>query len=263
MEQIDAAYVASPPSTHGSYIRLLLESQKHVLCEKPMFLNKSEAKELFEIAKAKGLVLMEAIKTAYCPGFEALFAIAKEGRIGEIRDVEACFTKLVNPNLRELTDKACGGSMTELGTYGCFAVLKLLGCDYENMQFSVQRNEQGMDIFTKVFFTYSDGGKTGLAKAGLGVKSEGELILSGTQGYILVKAPWWMTKHFEVRYEDFNRCDVYDYPFDGNGLQYELRHFLNTIQRKDKKISYDMMQESITLAGIMEQFLATEMGYRK
>ena len=261
-EQIDAAYIASPSFSHGSYIRMLLDGGKHVLCEKPMLLKEYEAKELFAAAEKKNLVLMEAVKTAYCPGFKALLKVAGDGRIGEIRDVEACFTKLVAPGLRELTDRACGGSMTELVTYGCFAVLKILGCDYSNIQFSVQRNSQGMDIFTKVFFEYADGCRTGLVKAGLGVKSEGELMISGTQGYILAQAPWWMTKHFEVRYEDFNRRDVYDYPFAGNGLQYELQYFLERIQRKNADDFNNMKRESIAMAGIMEQFLAAEAEYR-
>lgn len=263
IEQIDAAYIASPSFSHGNYIKRLLECGKHVLCEKPMLLNKDEAKELFAAARQKSLVLMEAIKTAYCPGFNALLEVVNDGRIGEIRDVEACFTKLVNSGLRELTDKTCGGSMTELGTYGCFAVLKILGCDYDRIQFAVQRNEQGMDIFTKVFFEYKDGRRTGMVKAGLGVKSEGELIISGTRGYILVQAPWWMTRHFEVRYEDVNKYERYDYPFVGNGLQYELQDFLQRIQKKSMEFFDDAMQESVVLAGIMEQFLAVEIGYRK
>ena len=262
MEQIDAAYIASPTSTHSDYTRRLLEGGKHVLCEKPMLLKECEARELFAIARARNLVLMEAIKTAYCPGFVALLEVVKEGRIGEVRDVEACFTKLVDPNLRELLDRECGGSLTEVGTYGCFAVLKILGSDYGKMQFAVQRNAHGMDIFTKVFFEYKSGNQTGLVKAGLGVKSEGELIISGTQGYILVQAPWWLTKHFEVRYEDCNKRDVYDYPFEGNGLQYELQYFLNRTQQKNTGDPNDTVQESIVLAGIMEQFLKREAEYR-
>ena len=174
VKRIDAAYIASPTLSHGDYIRRLLERGKHVLCEKPMVLKEGEAKELFRFAREKELILMEAIKTAYCPGFGALLEIIKEGRIGEVRDVEACFTKLTAPGLRELNDRASGGSMTELGTYGCFAVLKILGCDYSDMRFAVQRNECGIDIFTKVFFEYGEDGKTGLVKSGLGVKSEGE-----------------------------------------------------------------------------------------
>lgn len=261
LAQIDAAYIASPTASHGTYIRRLLENGKHVLCEKPMVLNKKEAETLFTFAHKKGLVLMEAVKTAYCPGFQALLETVKEGKIGEVRDVEACFTKLAMPNSRELTDRIYGGSMTELGTYGCYAVLKILGCNFKKLLFAVQRNTDGVDLFTKIFFEYGQG-QTGLAKAGLGVKSEGELILSGTKGYILVQAPWWLTQHFEVRYEDPTQRDFYDYPFVGNGLQYELEHFLNRIQGIPTKEQMTP-QESIALAGIMECFLQAEAPYRR
>lgn len=261
-EQIDAAYIAAPQQTHGGYIRRLLEDGKHILCEKPMVLKRQEAEEFFLTAREKKLVLMEAIKTAYSPGFTALLELVKEGKIGEVRDVEACFTRLANPSSREMTDRQWGGSMTELGTYVCFAVLRILGCDYEKLQFAVQHNKQGIDIFTKAFFTYKDSARTGLSKAGLGVKSEGALIISGTQGYILVEAPWWLTKHMEIHYEDPNRWDEYDYPFEGNGLQYELEYFLKRIRGQQPE-NADAEQESIELAGIMEQFLMSEAGYRR
>lgn len=261
-KQIDAAYIASPQQTHGSYIRRLLEDGKHILCEKPMVLKEQEAEELFRIAKEKRIVLMEAVKTAYCPGFKALLRLVKEGRIGEIRDVEACFTKLADPESRELTDRQWGGSLTELGTYVCFAVLKILGCDYESLQFIVQHNNQGMDIFTKVLFTYKDNVRTGISKAGLGVKSEGTLLISGTRGYILVKAPWWLTRHIEVHYEDPDQYEKYEYPFEGNGLQYELEYFLKRIWGEQPE-NQDSEWESIRLAGIMERFLESEAGYRR
>ncbi len=262
LERVDAAYIAAPSGTHGDYIRKLLADGKHVLCEKPMVLKEEEARELFAVAGKKGLVLMEAIKTAYCPGFRALLETAEDGRIGEVRDVEAAFTKLTARNLREMTDKECGGSLTELGTYGCFAVLKLLGCDYEKISFSVQRNEEKIDVFTKVLFEYPGKGIAGTAKAGLGVKTEGELIISGTKGYLIARAPWWLTRHFEVRYEDADKKDVYDYPFEGNGLQYELGTFVERIKGMPEK-GQVTSGESIALAGIMEQFLNNERKYRK
>ena len=61
-KQIDAAYIASPQQTHGSYIRRLLEDGKHILCEKPMVLKEQEAEELFRIAKEKRIVLMAVHK---------------------------------------------------------------------------------------------------------------------------------------------------------------------------------------------------------
>lgn len=262
LAQTDAVYVAAPPGVHGSYVEKLLRAGKHVLCEKPMVLKQKEAEKLFELAQENNLVLMEAIKTACCPGFQELMKVVKDGRIGEVRDAEATFTKLVKPGVRELVDKEYGGSLTELGSYGCFAVLRLFGCDFEKTRFSVQRSRTGMDIFTKVFFEYPDGRASGIAKAGLGVKSEGEFIISGTQGYIVVRAPWWMTSHFEVRYENPEQRDIYDFPFVGNGLQYELCTFLDRIGGKTGS-GWVTPEESIALAGIMERFLNRESSRRK
>ena len=119
-----------------------------------------------------------------------------------------------------------------------------------------------MDIFTKVFLEYPAGRASGIAKAGLGVKSEGELIISGTKGYIVVRAPWWMTSHFEVRYEDPDQREIYDFPFVGNGLQYELCAFLNRIEGMTEG-SWVTARESAVLAGIMGRFLERERPYRK
>ena len=111
-DSLDIAYIASPHETHYGYIKQALEHGKHVLCEKPMCLSKTQSEELFELAKKNNLVLFEGIKTAYCPGFTKLLGIACGGTIGTIKDVEACFTKLEDDNNRELKDLKYGGSFT-------------------------------------------------------------------------------------------------------------------------------------------------------
>ena len=58
-------------------------------------------------------------------------------------------------------------------------------------------------------------------KVGLGVKTEGNLVISGTKGYAYVPAPWWKTDYFELRYEDQNKNQKYFYKWDGAGLRYE------------------------------------------
>ena len=225
--KIDAAYIASPHGTHASYAEELLKAGKHVLCEKPMCLQGEEATALYQMAEEKHCVLMEAVKTAYCPGFQAMMDVARSGKIGQIRDVEACFTKLTPTNLRELTDVTYGGSVTELGSYVLLPIWKLLGIDYIDVTYQSIYAENGVDTYTKLIFTYEDG--MAMAKTGLGVKSEGQLLISGTKGYILCKAPWWLTKKFEVRYEDPNKREVYEYPYEGAGLQYELEAFKRKI----------------------------------
>ena len=248
---IDVAYVASPHETHYGYAKSALLEGKHVICEKPMALRAAEARELFALARERGLVLMEGIKTAYCPGFQKLLGIACSGRLGAIRNVEACFTKLEGPNTRELTDRAYGGSFLELGSYVLLPIVKLLGEQCESIRFESIRGENGLDLFTRASFCYPNGLAT--ATCGLGVKSEGRLLVAGTKGYIVAEPPWWKTSYFEVHYEDANRVEKYTEAFLEFGLRYEVSDLLNRIGGEPNgfKLSEG---ESVAIAGIMEQF---------
>src|SRR6478735_115722 len=57
INEIDAAFVVTPTSTHFELVKYLLENNKHVFCEKPLCSNDQEAKELTKIAQGKNLVL--------------------------------------------------------------------------------------------------------------------------------------------------------------------------------------------------------------
>lgn len=253
---VDAVYIASPHETHYEYIRDALSHGKHVLCEKPMVLQRGQAEELFAFAKEKGLILFEGIKTAYCPGFHKLLGIACSGIIGSVRNVEACFTKLENPESRELTDAVYGGSFTELGSYVMLPILKIFGKEFREVRFDVIRDEKGLDIFTKTSFRFPTGIAT--ATCGLGVKSEGRLLIAGTKGYIVAEAPWWKTSYFEVHYEDAGKVDKYSETFLGDGLRYEISDFLSMINGSSNSEFKLTRGESATMAGVMERFLEEE-----
>lgn len=253
---VDAVYIASPHETHYEYIRDALSHGKHVLCEKPMVLQRGQAEELFAFAKEKGLILFEGIKTAYCPGFHKLLGIACSGIIGSVRNVEACFTKLENPESRELTDAVYGGSFTELGSYVMLPILKIFGKEFREVRFDVIRDEKGLDIFTKTSFRFPTGIAT--ATCGLGVKSEGRLLIAGTKGYIVAEAPWWKTSYFEVHYEDAGKVDKYSETFLGDGLRYEISDFLSMINGSSNSEFKLTRGESAAMAGVMERFLEEE-----
>ena len=255
-EAVDAVYIASPHETHYDYIKAALEHGKHVLCEKPMVLNKAQAEELFRYARAHELILFEGIKTAYCPGFNQLLGVACSGLIGNIRNVEVCFTKLENPESRELADRIYGGSLTELGSYVMLPILKLFGEDYEDIRFDCVRGKNGLDIFTKVSVCYPNG--IGTATCGLGVKSDGRLLIAGTKGYIIAEAPWWKTSYFEVHYEDPLEVEKYSERFLGDGLRYEISDFLSMINGRKSSEFKLTRSESVALSDIMEQFLKAE-----
>ena len=249
----DVIYVASPHETHYQYVKEALLHEKHVLCEKPFLLERSQAEEVFQIAKEKKRILFEGIKTAYCPGFNKLIDIACSGLIGNIRYIDACFTKLVEKNTRELTDTQYGGSFLELGSYCMLPVIKLFGCEYEDVDFQSIYGPGNIDIFTKASFKYKKGLAT--VTCGLGVKSEGRLLIAGTKGYITVEAPWWKTTYFEVHFEDATRVEKYSERFLGDGLRYEISDLLNQING-DSKSEFKLTRiESVVMSEIIERFL--------
>lgn len=256
VDNIDAAYVASPHETHYEYSRKLLLSGKHVLCEKPAALKKEQVRELIDIAQNNQLVYMEALKTAYCPGYKALIQIAESGRIGRIVEVEAAFSRLTLLNTREYKDDDCNGSFLEFGSYTLLPVLTLLGCEYDDVTFRTVRAQNGVDAYTKAFIEYKDEyiDKTAIVKTGLGAKTEGQLVVTGTNGYILAKSPWWLTKEFEVRYENPGKIERYRFGYEGTGLCYEVREFVHRIKNDDKKTVDISDNISIAMAGVMERF---------
>ena len=250
---VDAVYIASPNETHYDYAKKALESGKHVLSEKPLAFTKAQTKELYDLASRNKLVLLEGIKTAYCPGFQQMMNVAMSGRIGEIKDVEACFTRLADESSRERTDAEYGGSFLEFGGYTLLPVVKLLGMNYKDIRIDSIAGDNGIDLYTKIQIIYENAMAT--SKDGVGVKSEGQLVISGTKGYILAPSPWWLTKKFEVRYENAGKIETYEPTFQGDGLRYEISDFvmkINGISKNGYKLT---AEESIAMSGITEMFM--------
>lgn len=254
LKKLDAVYIATPHNTHYEYAKRALEAGRHVLCEKPATLKHVELEELFHLAKEKQLVFAEAIKTAYAPGFIRMIAVAKSGLIGKIVNVDASFTKLYQEeNTREFSKENGGGSFTELATYPLLAITKLLGTEVVSTQaYSYWSKENDVDLFTKMNLQYKNAIAT--LKVGIGAKTEGDLIISGTKGYVYVPAPWWLTEYFEVRFENQSNNKKYYYKFDGDGLRYELAEFISMIN--NKKGTHKLLPiESLHFSKILENFL--------
>lgn len=251
LKEVDLVYVASPHLTHYEYVKKALLADKHVLCEIPFVLSKGQALELYKLAEERNLVLLEASKTAFCPAFGHIVTLVKSGIIGDVVDVKSSLSKMVPPPTRELDVAQAGGAMTEHAPLTLLAIIKLLGVDWHDVDFH-SRMENGVDIYTKGVINYSHA--TASFTLGIGVKTEGNLVISGTKGYVYVPAPWWLTSYFEVRYEDQTKNKKYFYSYDGEGLRYEIQEFLSMIVN-DRRSCYKLRRrESVAIAEIIEKY---------
>ena len=224
---IQAVYVDTALEEHYMLIKKALQAGKHVLCENPLALNKKELKELLSLAKKEKKLLLSAVKTAFLPAFNQLLKEIDRGVIGEIKEVRATRTSLYKE--KAYSDSFIKqGATNILSSYPSLLVNKVLG-KTKNITFFDQI-EDGYDI-NNLIITKHKKGALGISNVAVGMKSEGDAVISGTKGYIYIPAPWWLTKTFEVRFEDSHKTLSFNYEVEGCGLRYMLAEFTSLIQR--------------------------------
>ena len=255
LDNSDAVYIITSPKYHYRDIRKALEQGKHVLCESPIALSEEECQKLFQLADERKCVLMDAIKTAYSTAYHRMLLQVKTGKIGVPKSIEATCTSIREIDSTDINKmERSWNSISAWGPTALLPVLQIFGTNYRDCRIVTWLdNEQfHYDAFTKIDFCYPE--SVASVKVGQGVKSEGELIISGTKGYIYVPAPWWKTEYFEVRYENQENNRRYFYQLDGEGIRYELVSFARSIEA-GKSMSKIEKNISCNIAGIMEQFM--------
>lgn len=254
LEHVDAVYLLSHPTKHYSQAKLALERNKHVLCEAPVALKVSEADELYSLAETKGCVLMPGIKTAFSTAYYRLVLLVKSGRIGKPISIDSTCTSMrfFNPN-DEKALETDWNSICSWGPVALLPVFQILGTKFNHCELitSFANKAKMYDQFTKVSFIFEDAVAT--VKVAKGIKAEGELIISGTKGYIYVPAPWWKTDYFEIRYENQSENKKFFYQLDGEGIRYEIVNFVKAINRQNKDI-YISPEVSKTIVKVIEGF---------
>ncbi len=245
----DAVYVAVRPEERYRYTREALMAGKHVISESPIAMTRAQTSELFDLAHERDLVLFDSVKTAYAVAFSRLTLLIKSGMIGEIKSIDVtCTTLEVQEWLRKTHYYT---SFTGWGAIALLPILKILGTHYETVNIRTLGGKE--DIYTKVDMTYD--GALATLHVGTGVKSEGDLRVAGTKGYVYVPAPWWKSGYFEVRFEDATKNRPYFYENDGEGLRMELVHFVRCINSHEENF-YMSREVSEAIADMMERFSA-------
>ena len=244
---VDAVYIISHPSKHYEQIKNALNHGKHVLCESPFTLSEKESVELQELANENDLILMDSIKTAYSTAYNRLLLLLKGGKIGDIYSVDATCN-----SIREYDDNSWI-SITAWAPTALLPIFQILGVDYKDKTINslMLDKNSNFDLFTKIDFQYENA--VASIKVANSVKSEGELIISGSEGYAYVPAPWWKTDYFELRFENLENNQKYFYQLDGEGIRYELVAFAKSIEL-NKNNTYIDGDISNAICKIMEDF---------
>ena len=232
LDGVDALYVATHPKKHYDDVKKALEAGKHVICESPIALSSAQCRELMDLAHEKNLILVDAIKTAYSTAYSRLLVIAKSGRIGDIISVDVVCTSLADGAGEEGVDLSLKqNSICAWGPTAMLPIFQLLGTNYRSKSAvtKIIDQELNFDGFSKIDFVYDRA--VASLKVAKAAKAEGELIVTGTKGYIYVPSPWWKTDYFEVRFEDPADNKRHFYQLDGEGIRYEIVAFAKAVEK--------------------------------
>lgn len=248
IENVDAVYIASPYLTHYNYAKMALQAGRHVLCETPFTQTYKETKELYDIAEKKGLTLVLAWKTAYCPSFLKILENIQSGSIGEVVDLATSTTTLLRQGVSTVYNNE---RLAENAIYGILASIKIMGPTCKRVTRFI-REEEERKLYCNMLMEYDE--TIAHVMSGTGVKSESSMVISGTKGYVYVPAPWWKPDYFEIRFENQSDNKKLYFPYEESGLRYEIKHFIDSINLKTSE-EYITKDEILSLARISEKYL--------
>lgn len=250
-EEVDAVYIATLPEKHYEDVKRAILKGKHVICESPIATSREQCKELLDLAEKNRLILIDGIKTAFSTAYSRMLVVAKSGHIGEIVSIDATCT---SNRITNHTDLSCEQkSICAWGPTAFLPIFQLAGTKPLKTEITTKiiDSKLNFDGFTKITFEFEKA--VASAKIAKAAKSEGELIVSGTKGYIYVPAPWWKTEYFEMRFENQNDNKKYFYQLDGEGIRYEIVAFARQISN-GKKNYYVSNDVSLSISSVIEQF---------
>lgn len=85
LPDVAALSISTPPFLHYEMAKAALQAGKHLLLEKPMTLTADEARELYQLAVAKGVVAMPDFEFRFIPAWQLLAEYLAEGYVGQKR----------------------------------------------------------------------------------------------------------------------------------------------------------------------------------
>ncbi len=242
-DMVDAVYISTPHPFHYPCAELFLRAGKHVLCEKPMCVNASQAERLKVIAKENGVFLMEAMWTRFLPAIREAYKIVEEGKIGSIRGLEAdfCYASTPEEEAKLFQNEMAGGALLDVGVYGLHFASIFLG-DAPLAINATAHIEKGVDIHTNIQMQYTDGAIASISSA-IGVEKPRNAYIYGSKGYIYLPNFYGATElHIHIDGEDSKILK----PCLGEGFEEEIYEACACIDAG--KIESDLLPLDKTIA---------------
>ena len=251
-KEIDAVYVASPNSLHASQSIQMLKGGKHVLCEKPIASNQREFEEMKKVALEKRRILLEAMRSVYSPGFQAIREnLHKLGKIRRVSFQYCQYSRRYDNFKKGIIENAfnpalSNGALMDIGVYCVHPLVSLFGKPEKVISSSLKLSN-GIDGAGTILAEYPD--------------FQGELLYSkitdsrvpsqiqGEEGSLVIREI--PDPQEVVLYYRDGRTETLEIPRTENNMVYEIREFLRLI--REKRYSHEYLENSQMEIELMDE----------
>jgi predicted dehydrogenase len=249
---VDIVYIATPHNSHAELSIAAMRAGKHVLCEKPLAVNRLEVQRMIAVAKEEKVFLMEAFWSRFNPSIEEALTRIENGDLGEVNYVNADFTFYRDDpdDSRMLSAELAGGSLLDMGVYPVFLSYVVLGKP-EEIHAIGRHHTTGADLQTAAIFKYEHA----VANMMSGFKSQSDMRarICGTKGSIFIDPIWHETQSYEFLDNRTGNIEKHLLPTKGKGFTYEIEECTDCILQGRLESKKWSLQDSLNLIMITDE----------
>ena len=254
---IDVVYVATTHNFHHANARLALEHGKHVLVEKPLTVNATQAADLEQLARERGCFAMEAMWTRFLPAWQVLRERIAEGTIGEVRHVDVTFGGIVPPHYEErLTEPGLAGGVTlDMGVYPISLLSFVIGERPRDIESMMRTSTSGVDEIACYLFRFPSGCLSTISTS-FRLRMPEHAAFHGTRGYIqypLFQRGNTFTIHHHEGTGEVREAETVQADHEGNGFVYQVREVARCVAAGALESEIMPMAESVEILRVIDR----------
>jgi predicted dehydrogenase len=198
-DEVEAVCIALPNHLHAEWTIRCAAAGKHVLCEKPLAVNRAEAERVVDAVRKAGVFLMEGFMYRCHPQTARIAELLRAGAIGEVRLIQASFCFAMDParGAIRLSNATAGGSIMDVGCYPMSMARLAVGAAGGNVFLNPSevrgvahldgRSRVDLQAVAAVKFP---GGCVASLSCGYQAQVDNTLRIWGAHGHITVPVPW-------------------------------------------------------------------------
>ena len=267
---LDAIYIPLPNSMHAEWAIRAMRAGKHVLCEKPLALNRLEVMRMYEAARQHGVMLLESYPYWFQPQTRELLNCLSRDQIGRVQSMQACFGfTLGNPerNIRMQADLG-GGALLDAGSYPISLIRLVMGCAPERVMAHAQWAATGVDISMMATLLYADGRSAQMSCA-MNAANHRRATIVGTHGTVETEYlnhtsdshthPWgYLPSQLRVRQGITNSIAFEEIDAStGSGFRFAAEAFAHVVQTQDVQAIERAALASLDIAATLDAIQAS------